>query len=93
MILAERWRLTFECDRYFFCWPDGRLRVDASPVDDRCTANVKRTQEITVVFWQNLYKGDMGSTRLRRVVRIGFKRQRAECSSILVPGCVTVMKT
>jgi hypothetical protein len=25
-----------------------------------CTANVKRTQEITVGFWQNLYKGDMG---------------------------------
>jgi len=25
-----------------------------------CTANVKRTQEITVGFWQNIYKGDMG---------------------------------
>jgi hypothetical protein len=25
-----------------------------------CTANVKRTQEITVGFWQNIYKGDVG---------------------------------
>jgi len=25
-----------------------------------CTANIKRTQEITVGFWQNLYKGDLG---------------------------------
>jgi hypothetical protein len=24
------------------------------------TANVKRTQEITVGFWQNIYKGDVG---------------------------------
>jgi hypothetical protein len=25
-----------------------------------CTANVHRTEEVTVGFWQNLYKGDMG---------------------------------
>ena len=25
-----------------------------------CTANVQRTQEITVGFWQNIYKGDVG---------------------------------
>jgi hypothetical protein len=25
-----------------------------------CTANVQRTQEFTVGFWQNLYKGDLG---------------------------------
>jgi hypothetical protein len=25
-----------------------------------CTANVHRTEELTVGFWQNLYKGDMG---------------------------------
>jgi hypothetical protein len=25
-----------------------------------CTANVHRTQEVTVGFWQNLYKGSMG---------------------------------
>ena len=25
-----------------------------------CTANVQRTQELTVGFWQNLYKGDLG---------------------------------
>jgi outer membrane murein-binding lipoprotein Lpp len=25
-----------------------------------CTANVKRTQELTIGFWQNIYKGDVG---------------------------------
>jgi hypothetical protein len=29
-------------------------------VGTSCTANVKRTQEITVGFWQNVYKGDLG---------------------------------
>ncbi|MGA2126652.1 MAG: hypothetical protein ABSG76_10925, partial [Xanthobacteraceae bacterium] len=29
-------------------------------VGTTCTANVKRTQEITVGFWQDLYKGNLG---------------------------------
>ena len=29
-----------------------------------CTANVKRTQELTVGFWQQLYKGDLGQVRV-----------------------------
>lgn len=29
-------------------------------VGSTCTANVNRTQELTVGFWQNVYKGDMG---------------------------------
>jgi hypothetical protein len=29
-----------------------------------CTANVKRTQELTVGFWQNVYKGDLGTMRI-----------------------------
>jgi hypothetical protein len=29
-----------------------------------CTANVERTQELTVGFWQQLYKGDLGQVRV-----------------------------
>ena len=29
-----------------------------------CTANVQDTQEISVGFWQQLYKGDLGQVRL-----------------------------
>jgi hypothetical protein len=29
-----------------------------------CTANVKRTQEVTVGFWQNVYRGDLGTMRI-----------------------------
>jgi hypothetical protein len=28
-----------------------------------CTANVKRTQELSIGFWQQLYKGDLGQIR------------------------------
>ena len=28
-----------------------------------CTANVQRTQELTIGFWQQLYKGDLGQIR------------------------------
>jgi hypothetical protein len=28
-----------------------------------CTANVQRTQELTIGFWQQLYKGDLGQVR------------------------------
>ena len=34
-----------------------------TPLSGTCTANVKRTQEITVGFWQQLYKGDLGQLR------------------------------
>jgi hypothetical protein len=40
-----------------------------------CTANVKRTQEITVGFWQQLYKGDLG--QLRAGVQYEFVRLQA----------------
>ena len=33
-----------------------------------CTANVKRTQELTVGFWQQLYKGDLGQVRVGAAV-------------------------
>ncbi len=29
-----------------------------------CTANVKRTQELSIGFWQQLYKGDLGQVRV-----------------------------
>ncbi len=29
-----------------------------------CTANVKQTQELTIGFWQDAYKGDMGRVRV-----------------------------
>jgi hypothetical protein len=29
-----------------------------------CTANVQRTQELTIGFWQQLYKGDLGQVRV-----------------------------
>jgi hypothetical protein len=29
-----------------------------------CTANVQRVQEITVGFWQDIYKGDLGRARV-----------------------------
>ena len=35
-----------------------------------CTANVHRTEELTVGFWQNLYKGTWGLLHLRYAVRI-----------------------
>jgi hypothetical protein len=38
----------------------GPDNLDDPIVGTSCTANVKRTQEITVGFWQNVYKGDMG---------------------------------
>ena len=35
-----------------------------------CTANVQRVQEITVGFWQDIYKGDLGRVRFGAAVRI-----------------------
>ena len=29
-----------------------------------CTANVRRTQELTFGFWQQIYKGDLGQVRV-----------------------------
>jgi outer membrane murein-binding lipoprotein Lpp len=34
-----------------------------SPLTGACTANVKRTQELTAGFWYTVYKGDLGQVR------------------------------
>jgi hypothetical protein len=34
-----------------------------SPLTGACTANVKRTQELTAGFWYTAYKGDLGQVR------------------------------
>ena len=34
-----------------------------TPFVGACTANVHRTQELTIGFWQQLYKGDLGQVR------------------------------
>ena len=34
-----------------------------SPLTGACTANVKRTQELTAGFWYAIYKGDLGQVR------------------------------
>jgi hypothetical protein len=46
-----------------------------------CTANVQRTQELTVGFWQNLYKGDMG--------RVTFGMQYEYVKLDAFPGAAT----
>lgn len=38
--------------------------ITAGPLAGSCTANVERTQELTVGFWQQLYKGDLGQVRV-----------------------------
>jgi hypothetical protein len=35
-----------------------------SPLTGACTANVKRTQELTAGFWYTAYKGDLGQVRV-----------------------------
>ena len=35
-----------------------------TPFVGACTANVKRTQELSIGLWQQLYKGDMGQVRV-----------------------------
>jgi hypothetical protein len=35
-----------------------------TPFVGACTANVHRTQELTIGFWQQLYKGDLGQVRV-----------------------------
>jgi hypothetical protein len=49
-----------------------------------CTGNVQRTQEITVGFWQNLYKGDMG--RLTFGMEYEYVKLDAFSSSIAGPA-------
>ena len=34
-----------------------------SPLTGACTANVRRTQELTAGFWYTAYKGDLGQVR------------------------------
>jgi len=52
-----------------------------------CTANVQRTQELTVGFWQNLYKGDMG--RLVFGMQYEYVKLDAFASSIAGPAAPT----
>jgi len=47
-----------------------------------CTANVQRTQEITVGFWQDIYKGNMG----RFVVGMQYEYLRLEAFPGLYTG-------
>ena len=56
-------------------------------VGTSCTANVKRTQEITVGFWQNLYKGDMG--RLVFGMQYEYVKLDAFSSSVAGPAAPT----
>jgi hypothetical protein len=35
-----------------------------TPASGACTANVHRTQELSIGFWQQLYKGDLGQVRV-----------------------------
>jgi hypothetical protein len=60
-----------------------------TPLSGSCTANVKRTQEITVGFWQQLYKGDLGQVRVG--VQYEFVRLQAFAGATtpLAPGPVT----
>jgi len=50
-----------------------------------CTANVKRTQEITVGFWQDIYKGSLG----RFVVGMQYEYVRLEAFPGLWTGAGT----
>jgi hypothetical protein len=38
--------------------------IAAGPLAGSCTANVERTQELSVGFWQAIYKGDLGQVRV-----------------------------
>jgi hypothetical protein len=42
---------------------DGSAGFNTPIAGTSCTANVKRTQELSIGFWQQLYKGDLGQVR------------------------------
>ena len=35
-----------------------------------CTANVEKTQELSIGFWQAIYKGDLGQVRVGAPIRV-----------------------
>ncbi len=47
-------------------WKVTRSRCPAfnTPLTGACTANVHRTQELSIGFWQAVYKGDLGQVRV-----------------------------
>jgi hypothetical protein len=64
-----------------------------TPLSGSCTANVKRTQEITVGFWQQLYKGDLGQVRVGVQYEFVKLQAFAGATTPLAPGPVTAGPT
>ena len=79
------------------CFNETRPRPAASgfntPLSGSCTANVERTQEITVGFWQQLYKGDLGQVRVGVQYEFVKLQAFAGAGTPLTPGPVTAGPT
>ena len=73
--------------------PRPALLAFNTPLSGSCTANVKRTQEITVGFWQQLYKGDLGQVRVGVQYEFVKLQAFAGATTPLAPGPVTAGPT